>query len=413
MMTGAEQPNNNSTPKSAGRPVGTSGIPKEASAKKDLHSVDYIQDVVKETDAFRQTTMAKLKKENQIKRFTKKHKDLLDRLCESVITSSELGTWSKNADRLIKNPKSIISLETITEINNISVEHQLDTYSAALLYHSKNLIKIIFFLIGVTNHMKSYNESKSPFKYTTVFSQNSLASIKVGEENNISLASLDPLQPLIPEEVDLGRNIDLLGVAFNAAVANKFNNNGDGIETNTALAIKDYFIHKPTNIEHDRSRVVGHIVNAGISAYGQESSELIPEEELKGTYSPFHISLAAVVYRIVNSDFANLINDSSDPEHENYQMVSASWELGFNEYLIALGSDDLTEAELISDEGQVEELSQYLVTQGGAGKMKDGTKVNRLVVGDVYPLGIGFTATPAADVKGLITKKEKDSKIIF
>ena len=105
--------------------------------------------------------------------------------------------------------------------------------------------------------MKSYNESKSPFKYTTVFSQNSLASIKVGEENNISLASLDPLQPLIPEEVDLGRNIDLLGVAFNAAVANKFNNNGDGIETNTALAIKDYFIHKPTNIEHDRSRVVG------------------------------------------------------------------------------------------------------------------------------------------------------------
>ena len=59
--------------------------------------------------------------------------------------------------------------------------------------------------------MKSYNKSKSPFKYTTVFSQNSLASIKVGEENNISLASLDPLQPLIPEEVDLGRNIDLLG----------------------------------------------------------------------------------------------------------------------------------------------------------------------------------------------------------
>ena len=109
-----------------------------------------------------------------------------------------------------------------------------------------------------------------------------------------------------------------------------------------------------------------------------------------------------------------MINDSSDPEHENYQMVSASWELGFNEYLIALGSDDLTEAELISDEGQVEELSQYLVTQGGAGKMKDGTKVNRLVVGDVYPLGIGFTATPAADVKGLITKKEKrNSKIIF
>ena len=141
MMAGAEQPNNNQTPKSAGRPTGTSGIPKQTEAKKDFYNVDYIQDIVKETDAFRRTTMAKLKKENKIKRFTKSHKDLLDRLCESVITSSERETWGRRADDIIKNPKSIISLETIAEINNISVEHQLDTYSSALLYHSKKFNK--------------------------------------------------------------------------------------------------------------------------------------------------------------------------------------------------------------------------------------------------------------------------------
>ena len=141
MMAGAEQPNNNQTPKSAGRPTGTSGIPKQTEAKKDFYNVDYIQDIVKETDAFRRTTMAKLKKENKIKRFTKNHKDLLDRLCESVITSSERETWSRRADDIIKNPKNIISLETIAEINNISIEHQLDTYSSALLYHSKKFNK--------------------------------------------------------------------------------------------------------------------------------------------------------------------------------------------------------------------------------------------------------------------------------
>lgn len=250
--------------------------------------------------------------------------------------------------------------------------------------------------------------TKPPFKYTTSFNQSSLASINVGEEHqNLSLASLDPLRPLIPDEVDLERNIDLLGVAFNAAVANKFNNNGDGIETNTALAIKDFFVHKPTNIEHDRTRVVGHIVNAGISAYGSHDSDLLTEEELHDSYNPFNISLAAVVYRIVNPDFANLMDESSDPSSDNYEVVSASWELGFNEYLIALGSDDLTEAELVSDEKQIKELSQYLRTQGGAGELKDGTKVNRLVIGDVYPLGIGFTATPAADVCGVVTKEEK------
>ena len=62
MMTG-EQPSNNSTPKSAGRPVGTSGIPKEASAKICIRRLWSGRS--KETDAFRQTTMAKLEKETK------------------------------------------------------------------------------------------------------------------------------------------------------------------------------------------------------------------------------------------------------------------------------------------------------------------------------------------------------------
>jgi len=37
--------------------------------------------------------------------------------------------------------------------------------------------------------------------------------------------------------------------------------------------------------------------------------------------------------------------------------------------------------------------------------LKDGRKVNRLIIGEIYPLGIGFTSNPAADVKGLIAQK--------
>ena len=61
--------------------------------------------------------------------------------------------------------------------------------------------------------------------------------------------SLENLKTLIPEDVDLTKNIDLLGVAFNAAVVNKFNKNGDGIDTETAIAVSDYFVHKPTKLE--------------------------------------------------------------------------------------------------------------------------------------------------------------------
>ena len=60
------------------------------------------------------------------------------------------------------------------------------------------------------------------FKYTTKFNtvvhaSSDIASFKISE------ASLEPLRELIPDSVSFDRNIDLLGVAFNAAVANKLN----------------------------------------------------------------------------------------------------------------------------------------------------------------------------------------------
>ena len=77
-----------------------------------------------------------------------------------------------------------------------------------------------------------------PYKYTTVFEDTVFASNNL-DQVNISEASLDSLKPLIPENINLERNIDLVGVAFNAAVVNKFNRNGDGIDSETAVAIKN------------------------------------------------------------------------------------------------------------------------------------------------------------------------------
>jgi len=249
------------------------------------------------------------------------------------------------------------------------------------------------------------------YKYKTAFLQPILASADIDQENiKISKASLDDLRSLMPESVDLDKNIDLIGVAFNAAVVNKFNKNHDGISTETALAVKDFFVHKPTNIEHKKQRVVGHIVSAGFSGYGD--NELLDEEAMGDYRDPFNISLGAVVYRMVDKKFAELLNKSVDPESSMYNHVSASWEIGFNDYQIALGSENLAEAEIITDQKQIEELSKYLKASDGTGEMEDGTIIRRLVVGDVYPLGIGFTANPAADVEGVVlTERQSELEI--
>ena len=216
----------------------------------------------------------------------------------------------------------------------------------------------------------------------------------------LSNASIDSLKSIIPSSVDLNKNIDLIGTAFNAAVVNKFNKNGDGIDTNTALAFKNYFVHKPTNIEHKKARVVGHIVNSAFSSFGE--NKILSDEEVKNKFDPFNIALAAVVYKTVDRNFADALIKSNDKDSNLYQKISASWEIGFNDYLIAIGSDDLKNAEIISKKEHLEEFKKYLKGFDGPGRLNDGTPVYRLVTGRIYPLGIGFTTNPAADVRGVI-----------
>lgn len=252
----------------------------------------------------------------------------------------------------------------------------------------------------------------SMYKYKSIFSSEIKASnFSNDNSNNISKASLESLKTLMPEGIDLEGNIDLLAVAFNAAVVNVFNKNHDGINTDTAKAVSKYFIHKPTNIEHKKQKVVGHIISSGFSKYG--TNEILQEKDIEDSYEPFNIALSALVYKTVNPDFADLVEKSSNPEDGMYNTISASWEIGFNDYAIAIGSKNLKEAEIVTDEKQKEDLKKYLKAFDGEGMMDDGTEIYRLVAGDVYPLGIGFTTNPAANVKGLIQldkKKEKETQ---
>ena len=248
------------------------------------------------------------------------------------------------------------------------------------------------------------------YKYTATFDFPLLA-CEISESSLISKASLETLAPLIPKDIDYDSNIDLLGVAFNAAVVNKFNKNGDGMDTSTALKYTDNFVHKPTNIEHDKQKVVGHIVSAGYSQFG--TNRLLSKEEARITKQPFNIALGAVLYKTVNPSFTELVEKSLDPDDGAFQKVSASWEVGFNDYVLAIGSDILSEAKVISDPDKIMELEGHLKSYGGSGKTDDGENIYRLIMGDIYPLGIAYTLNPAAEVKGLHGETTQKTKVFI
>lgn len=240
-------------------------------------------------------------------------------------------------------------------------------------------------------------------KYTTTFS--SILKPLVSEEKDkyLALASLVEVGNFIPN-VDTEKNIDLLPVAFNAAVVNRVNKNGDVIDSKTAIAMYENFINKPINLEHNRERIFGVILTAGFSEFGSDTP--LSAEQVKDLKSPFNITLGGVIWKISNPDLAEKIEDSSDSTSQSYQAVSASWELGFSEYdlvVIEGESKNIEDGAEISEQEKVDSMKSKLRAFGGSGKVDEDTFVYRKVIGNVIPLGVGLTETPAADVKGVAT----------
>lgn len=248
------------------------------------------------------------------------------------------------------------------------------------------------------------------FRYKTSFSSKVHCIIDEDKDKFLSKASLDNLKTIIPEE--FRDQIDLLPIAFNSCNVNMGNRNGDMIDTSIALDIYKKFISRPLNIEHKRDGAFGHIVNSAFSKFNinytnASGSELIEASEIKGKTEPFNLALSAVLYKLYNPELMAEIEESADPESKSYLSVSASWELLFDSFVLAVGSKYLQDCEIIDDPKKVEELSKNLLSMGGSGKI-DGKPVFRLLRGEVSPAGIGLTNNPAGYVTGLVTIEDND-----
>jgi hypothetical protein len=248
---------------------------------------------------------------------------------------------------------------------------------------------------------------KKQTKFLTTFSNIKIRPI-VSEDKDkyLSVASLEKLKKFLPD-INTEDNIDLLPVAFDACVVNRVNKNGDVIDGETAAKITKNFINKPINVEHNRNQVIGCILSASFSKFG--SNESLAELDVKEMKTPFNITLGGVIWKVVNKELADQIEESNDPTSNNYMAISASWELGFNEYNIVMLDEDeknIEDGEFVTDTATIEKMQKSLRSFGGSGKV--GNKnIYRQVLGKVVPLGVGLTLNPAADVQGVAVQTEE------
>lgn len=242
--------------------------------------------------------------------------------------------------------------------------------------------------------------------FTQIFS--SVIKPVVSEEKDrlLALASMQELSTFVPN-IDTARNIDLLPIAFDACVINRGNKNGDLIDTDTALATYKTFIHKFIDTEHNRQRVIGVILTASLTEFA--TGRILREEDVRGKDVPFNITLGGVLWKAVNQDLCDLVEESNDPTSEHYMKISASWELGFSGYKVielAQGEKNLALGNVIQDPEFISGVKKYLKCFGGSGVM-NGKSYYRMPNQDVIAMGVGLTEKPAADVQGIAIKLEE------
>jgi predicted nucleic-acid-binding Zn-ribbon protein len=287
-------------------------------------------------------------------------------------------------------PISLCAME-LTKTNNNKIIVSSKLKNVALLEEQ-----------SVNLQMDAMKDFKYSIKFDGIIVQ---AMVPFDDDKYLAVASVDQLKQYLPQNVDLDVNRDLMGVAFDAFVVNRGNKNGHIISTDVALAMVENFINKPFNIEHNRKVVVGVCTGYGFSEFG--SSKPLTLEEVKAMKDPFNVVLSGYVWKIVNPDFASELVESSDPSSNKYLSVSASWELGFNEFNVAKGNKNLADATIIEKEEDIVELKDRLKVFGGNGYTEDGEIVLLNLQGNVLPLGIGFTNTPAAEVSGVVISYDK------
>lgn len=227
------------------------------------------------------------------------------------------------------------------------------------------------------------------------------------KEINEIKASIGDLKALLPDDVNPSEEPDLLFIAANLAVAGMVNLNDDGLDIATALQVYKKFEKKQVNIEHNRDLIIGYILKAGLSELGTD--RLLTEDEARVANKPFNIATVAVLWKIKAKELCNNLIEASNPLHPDYNALSLSFEMGFNDYsIISLPTDnmDISAATktINTSDSEYESYSKALRANKGDGldPQQKGNRIYRVMPQSVIPLGQGLVNYPAAAVKGIV-----------
>ncbi|CAK0747420.1 conserved hypothetical protein [Gammaproteobacteria bacterium] len=115
------------TPTERGRPVGSNA---------SVYAKDAIAKVMDKTKDLYSIVEVGLKKKYSKKSLNAEQNKLAQGISEAIILGSQSESWISLATEVLNDPNKLDKLNILSEIQTTAGEHDLDTYAAALLYHS-------------------------------------------------------------------------------------------------------------------------------------------------------------------------------------------------------------------------------------------------------------------------------------
>lgn len=242
------------------------------------------------------------------------------------------------------------------------------------------------------------------YKYKLSFATKVRPLIQEETDKYLALASKSKLKDFLPTNVDFNKKIDFLGFSGEFCTVNRLNGNDDAIQTKEALEIVKLLPFSFIDTEHSRKAIIGVITSAHINEFG--SNKVLSPDDVKDLNSPFNISVAGIIWRLVNPDLAEYIEASGDPASDNYGKIFLSWELLFdksNLIEIDASKKNLQDGKIISNESEIQKLEDKLKANGGKGYTDNGKRLGRIPVDEIIPAGCALTENPAGeDLKPII-----------
>jgi hypothetical protein len=127
----------------AGRPAGSTGIKQTTknvkpvgTSSKANYSVTKLKDIVEATNKLGVEVENILKKKHKLKKLNDKQKEVALDITKIIVANEEKNNWISKISEYIDSPVDK-NEKTVEEIHGIACEHQVDSYMASLLYHSK------------------------------------------------------------------------------------------------------------------------------------------------------------------------------------------------------------------------------------------------------------------------------------